>query len=133
VASGSRTPGQRFERSFSQNDHTAPRQARAAVAALEEVDDQVRQDLTIVVSELVANAVRHAPRVDGARIELTVSRQASAYRVEVRDGGRGFDPRPEPGAEGGLGLVIVAEIAVDWGIVRGEKTIVWCELALTGR
>jgi anti-sigma regulatory factor (Ser/Thr protein kinase) len=129
VARASETPGQRVERTFSQDDHGAPRQARAAIANLE-MDECVRQDVMIVASELVANAVRHSPRVPGGRIVLTVARQARSVRVEVRDSGRGFDPQPDPSAEGGLGLVIVGRIALDWGVVVGERTLVWCEVGL---
>lgn len=128
----SETPGQRVARTFSQDDHSAPGQARAAIAALD-LDEEVRQDLTIVASELVANAVRHSARVPGGEIELTVARQAHSFRVEVRDCGGGFDPRPDPSREGGLGLLIVREIALDWGVVEGNRTLVWCEVGLTRR
>jgi anti-sigma regulatory factor (Ser/Thr protein kinase) len=124
------TPGQRFERTFAQDDRDAPRQARGAVAALPGIGDRLRRDLTIVVSELVANAVRHAPRVGGGEIVLVISRTDDAVRVEVTDPGNGFDPQPDPASESGLGLAIVAHVARSWGVVAGACTIVWCELAI---
>ena len=126
------TPGERFERTFAQDDRNAPRRARGAVAALPGIDERLRRDLTIVVSELIANAVRYAPRVDGGQVALAISRTEDAVRVEVADPGNGFDPRPDPASESGLGLVIVAHVARSWGVITGASTIVWCELAITG-
>ena len=88
------TPGQRFERAYPLDDRNAPRRARAAVAELTGSDERLRRDLTIVVSELVANAVRHAPRVDGGEVVLAITREADVMRVEVTDPGDGFDPSP---------------------------------------
>jgi two-component sensor histidine kinase len=114
-----------------QGDRSAPREARAAVAALADIDERTRQDLMIIVSELVANAVRHAPPAPAGEIVLTIVREEAALRVEVRDPGYGFDPTPDPVQEGGLGLAIVERIARDWGIVHGGRTLVWCEIGLT--
>jgi two-component sensor histidine kinase len=119
---------ERIERRFRQGDVTAPRTARALVAALRDVPADVRRDLVIVVSELVANAVRHAPSVPGGCIGLVVQRRRGDVHVEVRDPGRGFDPTPDPGHEGGLGLVTVARVARAWGIDGGDHTTVWCDL-----
>jgi anti-sigma regulatory factor (Ser/Thr protein kinase) len=124
------TPGERFERSYEQDDPNAPRGARGAVAMLGDLDDRLRRDLTIVVSELVANGIRHAPRVEGGRVLLAVSREGDVFRVEVTDPGNGFDPTPDPSREGGLGLVIVSHIARSWGVTAGASTVVWCEVAI---
>jgi anti-sigma regulatory factor (Ser/Thr protein kinase) len=123
-------PGQRFERTYAQDDRNAPRRARTAVADLAGVDDRVRRDLTIVVSELVANAIRHAPRVAGGRVVLKVATEPEVVRVEVSDPGDGFDPATGPYVGGGLGLIIVGHLAVNWGVVTGDCTTVWCELPL---
>jgi anti-sigma regulatory factor (Ser/Thr protein kinase) len=115
--------------SYAQDDRSAARQARAAVAELADVDERVRQDLMIVVSELVANAVRHPRPVPGGEVSVSVSREGDAIRVEVRDPGRGFDPVPKATHEGGLGLVIVDGISLDWGVTVDRATTVWCRLA----
>jgi two-component sensor histidine kinase len=118
-----------IERCFAQRDRAAPRAARAAVAAMDGIDDDVRCDLTLVVSELVANAVRHAPPVDGGKVELLIVRREGDVHVEVRDPGEGFDPTPDPNREGGLGLVTVSRVAREWGIEgSGGTTTVWCNL-----
>lgn len=118
-----------IERCFAQCDRTAPRAARAVVAGMDDIGDGVRCDLTLVVSELVANAVRHAPPTDDGEIELSIARRDGLIHVEVRDPGCGFDPTPHPTREGGLGLVTVSRVAREWGIQGGERTIVWCNLA----
>ena len=58
-------------------------------------------------------------------------------RVEVRDGGGGFDPgtpRPRSGEEaagyGGYGLFLVERMASRWGVERDDGTLVWFELDL---
>ncbi len=109
---------------------TAPRAARTLIAGLRDVPADVRRDLAIVVSELVANAVRHAPSVQGGCIGLVLLRRRGAIHVEVHDPGRGFDPTPDPSREGGLGLVTVARVARAWGIKGGDHTTVWCDLPL---
>jgi anti-sigma regulatory factor (Ser/Thr protein kinase) len=123
-------PGQRFERTYAQDDRNAPRRARDAVAGLAGIDERLRRDLTIVVSELVANAVRYAPRSEGGQVVLTISREADVLRIEVADPGHGFDPTPGPASRGGLGLVIVSHLALRWGVIDDASTVVWCELAI---
>lgn len=84
---------------------------------------------TVVVSELVTNAVRHA-RTD---ITVTCSVDDRFLRVEVRD----WSPQ-EPAAraagvfdEGGRGLMIVDHLAANWGVdVTGTTKVVWAEIAL---
>jgi two-component sensor histidine kinase len=117
-----------IERYFAQRDRGAPRAARAVVAGMDDIGDSVRCDLTLVVSELVANAVRHAPPMDEGEIELMIARRDGHIHVEVSDPGRGFDPTPDPTREGGLGLITVSRIAREWGIQGGDRTIVWCNL-----
>jgi len=118
----------RVECRFRQGDRTAPRAARAAVADLAGVSEDVRRDLLIVVSELVANAVRHAPLIEGGSVWLVLQVRNGRVHVEVHDPGRGFDPTPDPTREGGLGLVTVARACQTWGIKGGERTTVWCDL-----
>jgi anti-sigma regulatory factor (Ser/Thr protein kinase) len=68
-------------------------------------------DLTLAVSEIVANAVLHAFR-DGSQGSITVDAEecADGLLVRVADDGIGLSPRTDsPGA--GLGLVIAGNIA----------------------
>jgi anti-sigma regulatory factor (Ser/Thr protein kinase) len=69
------------------------------------------QDLTLAVSEIVANAVIHAFR-DGSDGSITVAAELceDGVRVCIADDGMGISPRTDsPGA--GLGLVIAGNIA----------------------
>ncbi len=56
---------------------------------LPRVDEVVEAGAYFLASEAVTNALKHA---DARRIEVRVSREPDAIRVEVADQGRGFDP-----------------------------------------
>jgi anti-sigma regulatory factor (Ser/Thr protein kinase) len=90
-----------------------------------------RGALRLLVSELVTNSIRHVSGSDRP-IELAVQIGARAIRVEVRDGGSGFEPgKPEPrGADGGFGLFLVERMASRWGVETDDGTRVWFELDL---
>ena len=112
-------------------DAQAPARARAAIAEwLDGVERGVREDVKLLVSELVTNAVRH-PRRDG-HIELSLRHARGRVHVEVTDPGEGFSkPRvgpPAPDALGGRGLLIVDRLASRWGVTPGSPTRVWFEL-----
>ena len=53
-------------------------------------------------------------------------------RVEVKDGGPGFEPPPPPSSPSestsGWGLYLVARIADRWGVETGDDASVWFEL-----
>ena len=119
---------QRVERSFGQDDRTAPAAARSLIRELQPLGRDPRRDLTIIVSELVANAIRHAPRVPAGEVRLVISTSGDETRIEVHDPGEGFDPTPRDPGEGGLGLLIVGQMAGDWGITVDGHTTVWCVL-----
>jgi anti-sigma regulatory factor (Ser/Thr protein kinase) len=97
----------------------------------ESLADSHRGALRLLVSELVTNSVRH---VTGSKqpVELAVRIGSRVIRVEVRDGGSGFEPgKPEPrGAEGGFGLFLVERMASRWGVDTRDGTRVWFELDL---
>ena len=95
------------------------------------VPEDERGALRLLVSELVTNSIRHV--VDSTRpVVLAVRIAAEAIRVEVHDGGPGFEPaRPEPrGADGGYGLFLVERMASRWGVDTRDGTRVWFELDL---
>ena len=94
------------------------------------VDDEVRDNAILLVSELVSNALRHA----GTAIDVEVRRGRRDVRVEVTDGHERYRLRPgsaDPEAEDGRGLLLVDRIATDWGVERrGKRKAVWFTLAL---
>lgn len=107
---------------------------RALVASLREleVDATVVGEAEIVVSELIANAVRHArPLPDGTiRVNWTV--RGGVVELEVTDGGGPTTPHPAPRATmaaTGRGLRIVRGLAHEWGVLedRSGRTV-WVSL-----
>jgi len=69
-------------------------------------------NISLIVSELVTNAVVHAR--SALRIVVTFSRHQ--LRIEVHDDdSTPPDIRPDPGSDGGFGLRIVAEMSERWG------------------
>jgi len=110
---------------------TAAGEARAALASLDgRIDGNVLDDIRLLVSELVTNSVRHAA-AERDLVRLAVSSRGSTVRVEVSDGGTGFEPRarskPQDEA-GGWGLHLVDRLADRWGVETGRRTRVWFEI-----
>ena len=90
------------------------------------------RDAQLVLTEVVANAVRHGGR-RGEPIALTVRATLDVIRIEVSDDGDGFDAAlaekaPEADQGGGWGLPIVAALAHRWGVDRDDSTTVWFEI-----
>ncbi|MET9348948.1 ATP-binding protein [Streptomyces termitum] len=87
----------------------------------------------LVLSELLANAVRHA-RVPGREIETRFTRRERSLRIEVHDasGKRPSMTVPFEGAAGGRGLLLVDALATTWGVDgrHGPGKQVWAELAV---
>lgn len=85
-------------------------------------------EVALLVSELVTNAVRHTD-ADGA---LEMTELVDGVHVEVHDGST-VEPtvgRGGPGDESGRGLRIVQQLASAWGVRRrcGGKAV-WFDLA----
>ena len=111
----------------------APEAARRALdgfaAAL---PDEVRFNVRLLVSELVANAVRHAGAGGDGQIRVTARTGPQRVHVEVSDDGEGFDWRSlPPNGDGGRGLPLVAALADRWGLTFEGGTTAWFELRHT--
>lgn len=110
-----------------------PGQARRAVAecAARLGFDEVVDDLLLVVSELVTNAVRHgAPPV-----RLEVLADADVVRIAVGDGDPGLPlPREvDDDAEGGRGMVLVELLAREHGVrEQPPGKTVWASVTRPG-
>jgi hypothetical protein len=93
------------------------------------VDDALRDDAVLVVSELAANSVRHA---GGHGFTVTVQHLPDGVLLRVND--RSSQP-PTPAqasvmAESGRGLDLVGQVATAWGSVsdgEGGKAV-WAVL-----
>jgi anti-sigma regulatory factor (Ser/Thr protein kinase) len=108
----------------------APRIARAFVAENLQswhLDDLI-EPATLVVSEVVTNAVIHA-RSDA---ELVLERMPTALRISVTDRGSGLTRDAASNvSDGGRGLLIVQQLSTSWGAEpTGDGNRVWAELPI---
>jgi sigma-B regulation protein RsbU (phosphoserine phosphatase) len=93
------------------------------------------QNLHVIFSELVGNAVRHAP---GA-LSISISTTDDKVRLHVIDEGPGFDQQPElPSdiwSESGRGLFLISALADNFAVERlaGFGSYVMVELQLQAR
>lgn len=110
----------------------APSRARDVVAQeLASLPTKVREDATLLVSELITNAVRHAPTSDRPEAELRIRSDPGRVRVVVADPGGGFVPSPRLPTVydgSGWGLYLVDRIADRWGVLTEDQTEVWFEI-----
>ena len=88
--------------------------------------DDLRDQVALLTTELVSNAVRHAT----TDIALSVTLDGDVLRVEVRDHALDRAPRlRDPDRSGGYGLHIVAAVADAWGHrTQPNHKSVWFEL-----
>ncbi len=105
--------------------------ARAALGVLSgRVRPELLENLRLLVSELVTNAVRHSGLGTGwVRLEVRLSNDR--IRVRVTDPGDCFEPgraAPSIYQTSGWGLFLVEQISDRWGVRCGEETEVWFEL-----
>lgn len=86
-------------------------------------------DVEVIASELVTNSVNAGCTV--AEIQLTA--HDGVVRIDVHDDGAGMPQPQHPTVEDehGRGLLIVAALSRDWGVLpcRHGKTV-WAEIAL---
>lgn len=90
-------------------------------------------DVLLLVSELVSNAVVHTASRDGGSVSLTLWVSRELVRVEVGDEGGASEPRladdgPADVLTRGRGLRIVDALATKWGYGGDELgRVVWFE------
>ena len=110
----------------------SPRAARQALSSLAaDLPDELVGVARLLVSELVANSVRHGPSGSSAKIGLYVHIERNRLRVEVSDGSaRPAKARPAD-ETGGYGLLLVDSLSSRWDTSRvGELNVTWFELDL---
>ncbi len=94
---------------------------------------QVLDDLLLIVTELISNALRHADAMPSGDIGVNWLIDAGSITVSVTDGGGNQLPHTvdaAPDATSGRGMAIVAALADDWGIRHAEGVVtVWARLA----
>ena len=94
--------------------------------------DEVANTGSLLVSEVVTNAVQHGPTGKATTIGLHCAVVGSRLQVEIADDGRGFRPSGRDRGQdvAGWGLHIVETLARAWGVDDGRPTRVWFELAV---
>lgn len=112
----------------------APRQARRALDPLfnSDPEDPIAEAVRLTASELVSNVVQHTE--DGGSMHAWDPKPNVPFRLEVRDHDhllhtRTDVPESDPLDDaGGRGLVIIDQVADDWGVDRtDEGKTVWAE------
>jgi two-component sensor histidine kinase len=119
---------------------TRPADVRVALPPLPESGARARQALlrggldpdldhttTLLVTELVSNAIKHAGMRPDDRIVVLATMQTDFVHVEVHDGGPGFDPEVRHTTKG-HGLRLIDTLASRWGVEHGTGTRVWFEV-----
>lgn len=115
-------------------DVRAPGQARTFVrTGWPELDEDVLDDVVLIVSELVSNAVQHGQ----PDIVLRMLVEPFSIDVSVLDHGAQVPPAtirvPDDAATSGRGLSIVDHLASDWGVHPldgGDGKQVWARLRM---
>jgi len=117
---------------------TLPAAPAAATTARTEVTRRLSQrvtvgaldDVRLLLTELITNALRHSDVAPGDEIEVKAEVADGAIRIEVSDPGRNGPVKPrEPGANGGgFGLYLVERLTNRWGVEREDGTTVWAEV-----
>ena len=111
-------------------DDSAPGRARGLVRQLlgsHQLGPEAVENASLVVSELVTNALKHGR---GA-IELLAEIRGGRLLLEVVDQGEHPERvrRRRAGGDGGWGLHLVDALAARWGVYEGT-THVWAEVPL---
>lgn len=95
------------------------------------------EHLRLLVSELVTNYIQYAGLSEEERIGLLVLVRDRLIRVEVHDGGPGFEKityeePPLPEQIGGWGLYLVEKLSERWGVESNDLVCVWFEIVYDG-
>jgi two-component sensor histidine kinase len=118
------------QRTFPNNATSVAEARRYVLDALGTMDPALADAIAVMVSELTANAVRHA----ASHFTVSVDRTPVQIRVSVHDNGDGLPVvrAPEPVEPTGRGLRIVQALAADWGVLPaegGQGKTVWFTVA----
>lgn len=108
---------------------------RAAICvdlAARSVDEETIDEVAIVASELVANALRHARPLHDNTVRVHWTEKNGVVEVDVTDGGGETAPKAMPKAvfaPSGRGLRIVRSLAHEWGVTEKKGAVtVWASL-----
>lgn len=105
-----------------------PESARLARRALHAhgLHEDIEHTVTLLATEIVGNAVRHADLRPDQRIVFFARLHEDFARVEVADPGPGFDPAAVQTE--GYGLKLLTTLAARWGVDASKGCRVWFEV-----
>jgi anti-sigma regulatory factor (Ser/Thr protein kinase) len=124
----------RTDRSFTPDVASIRAARRFVLDTVRQARPEVRDAISVMVSELAMNAVQYARTAFGVRVEL----EGGRLRVEVTDSGGGnpaIRPLPPASSARGRGLFIVEQLSDEWGVSQGRdgpRRSVWFRIAVTG-
>jgi anti-sigma regulatory factor (Ser/Thr protein kinase) len=97
------------------------------------VHDEVIGDASLVVSEIISNALKHARPLTSGQIRVAWDLSSTSLELQVSDGGgptRPYLQTPSLSSLGGRGLGIVATLCSEWGVRQdADGTTVWATLS----
>lgn len=112
-------------------DENAPRQGRKLVADLVgRLNGQAvhrSDDLAVVMSEMVSNAVRHGPP---GKLEVRAMATDHTIRLEVSDTGTQPFDRDNHEGPGHMGFTLIEALSDRFAVEQNPATLVWCEFDL---
>ncbi len=117
-------------KTFEHTPDSVPAARRFVAEALRDAPAEAADAVTLMVSEVASNCVRHTE----TGFQLTVSQTANEIRVEATDRGAGKPTMRTPGPTDpdGRGLQIIDMLSSGWGVdeLPGRGKTVWFTLAL---
>lgn len=101
------------------------------------IADEVIGDASLVLSEIISNALKHARPLSSGQIRVAWDLSSTSLELQVSDGGgptRPYLQTPTLSSLGGRGLGIVATLCSEWGVRQDvDGTTVWATLAAMPR
>ena len=122
----------RTRRGFAPNVASIRAARRFVLDVVGKAPRELRDAISVMVSELAMNAVQYAHTA----FDVKVERADGSLRVEVTDSGGGspeIQPLPPASNPHGRGLFIVEQLSDEWGVSRspgGPRRSVWFRIAL---
>ncbi|MGH2983570.1 MAG: ATP-binding protein [Solirubrobacterales bacterium] len=118
---------QELEMTLDSQPESVARARQVTGRVIDGLSVQALEDVRLIVSELVTNAVKHGPE---GRVKVRLRRDGDTIRGQVEDEGTspfGLQRRTRPGSSGGLGLRLVETLSDRWGVEAGSARV-WFEL-----
>jgi anti-sigma regulatory factor (Ser/Thr protein kinase) len=111
--------------------------ARGMVSRIQNAPREALENAKLVLTELLANEIKHGRYRDGEELFCRVTRQPRALRIEVRHPGPAFAMPSGPVEpvlqlrETGWGLALITRLADRWGMdEKSGGRNVWAEIDL---